>query len=98
MLSLLSPILTLPSIIFGGWTITGVEGIFFLTILSIWILLIAALIPDSPEETWGSMWPLVGYDNVVDALYVRGPWLQRFEELDEIEVQNRMTTAMSNWF
>jgi hypothetical protein len=67
-------------------------------ILSIWALLIASLIPGVSGETWGSMWPLVGYDNAVDSLYVRGPWLQRFRELDEIEAQNRMMTAMNEWF
>jgi hypothetical protein len=44
------------------------------------------------------MWPLVGYDNAIDAIYVRGPWLQRFDELDEMDAQKRMTTAMIDWF
>ena len=98
MLSLLSPILTLPSTIYGGWFSAGFVVIFFLAVLSLWVLLIAAVIPDAPAETWGSMWPLVGYDNAIDSLYVRGPWLQRFQELDDMEAQNRMTAAMKNWF
>ncbi len=71
---------------------------FLLTVLSGPVLLVAALIPSSKEETWGSMWPLVGYDNAIDAIYVRGPWWQRFEELNEVEAQERTTAAMREWF
>lgn len=64
------------------------------TLLGGVVLLAAALIPGNAEETWGSMWPLVGYDNAIDGLYVRGSWRERFEEMDEVEAQKRRTTAM----
>lgn len=44
------------------------------------------------------MWPLAGYDNAIDAIYVRGPWWQRFYELDEQEAADRVTAAMGRWF
>ena len=62
------------------------------------VLLIAALLPEPPDETWGRIWPLAGYDNAIDAIYVRGPWWQRFYELDEQEAQTRVTAAMGGWF
>ncbi len=76
---------------------TSVYPLLF-TLLSGLVLLIAALLPDRQDETWGSMWPLVGYDNAIVALYVRGPWLQRFGELEEAEAQTRTATAMREWF
>jgi 8-oxo-dGTP pyrophosphatase MutT (NUDIX family) len=96
--SQLFPLLPLPLVTFAVQSVPGISGIFYLIVFSAFVLLIAALIPGSPRETWGSMWPLVGYDNAIDAIYVRGPWLQRFEELDELDAQKRMTTAMSDWF
>ena len=69
-----------------------------LTLLSGLVLFVAALLPTTSDESWGSMSPLVGYDNVIDSLYVRGPWLRRFEELDEAEAEKRTRTAMSRWF
>lgn len=96
--SLLAPILPLPFAYFGGVSGLGVVEYFPLFALSGISLLVAALIPAPVGESWGSMWPLVGYDNAIDALYVRGPWLQRFEELDELEAERRTTTAMSEWF
>jgi len=71
---------------------------FLLTLLGGLVLFIASLMPSTEGETWGSMWPLVGYDNAIDAIYVRGPWRLRFEELDEAEAQGRVTTAMGTWF
>ena len=71
---------------------------YFFTISSGLVLFVAALLPEPPDETWGCIWPLAGYDNVIDALYVRGPWQQRFYELDEQEARNRVTTAMGQWF
>ena len=71
---------------------------FLLTLLGGLILFIASLIPSTKGETWGSMWPLVGYDNAIDAIYVRGPWRQRFMELDEMETEGRVTAAMTEWF
>lgn len=87
-----------PFVIIAVESVPVILGIFYLTSFGAFVLLIAALIPGSQGETWGSMWPLVGYDNAIDAIYVRGPWLQRFEELDEMEAQKRMSTAMSDWF
>jgi hypothetical protein len=95
---LLAPILTVSFVVLGGISTGALEIFYPTTILGISVLFIASLIPETSGETWGSMWPLVGYDNAVDGLYVRGPWLQRFQELDEMEAQNRMTTAMSDWF
>jgi hypothetical protein len=66
--------------------------------LGTFAFLMAAILPVNNEDEWGSMWPLVGYDNAIDALYVRGPWWQRFEELDEIDAENRTRTAMNEWF
>ena len=71
---------------------------FFFTASSGMVLFAAALLPEPPDETWGCIWPLAGYDNVIDALYVRGPWWQRFYELDEQEARNRVATAMGEWF
>lgn len=62
------------------------------------ILFVAALTPGPSDETWGSMWPLVGYDNAIDALYVRGPWRQRIYELDQQDQKDRITIAMGKWF
>lgn len=62
------------------------------------LLAFAAILPSSQEEEWGSMWPLVGYDNAIDALYVRGPWLTRFEELEEQERQDEFADGMSRLF
>lgn len=44
------------------------------------------------------MWPLVGYDNAIDAIYVRGPWLLRFEELEEQEKEQRVANGMRRLF
>ncbi len=88
-LSTLAPMVPL---IWSGFLtilVTGLSGL---------VLFAAALMPSNSEETWGSMWPLVGYDNAIDGLYVRGPWWERFRELDELDVQMRTTTAMSDWF
>ena len=90
------------------------EGVFspFLVFLSGWlsvlpfavfesgilVLLIASVLPSRREERWGSMWPLVGYDNVIDAIYVRGPWWARFDELEEQERVNHVTEGMSTLF
>ena len=95
--SLLAPVLALPFSIIGAAGF-GVAVYFPLIILSGAVLFAATLIPETPGEIWGSMWPLVGYDNAIDALYVRGPWLTRFEELDEMEAAYRITIAMSEWF
>ncbi len=88
-LSTLAPMVPL---IWSGFLtilVTGLSGL---------VLFAAALMPSNSEETWGSMWPLVGYDNAIDGLYVRGPWWERFRELDELDAQTRTTTAMSDWF
>ena len=62
------------------------------------VLFVAGLLPRNPDEEWGCMWPLAGYDNAIDAIYVRGPWWQRFYELDEQEAADRVTAAMGRWF
>lgn len=100
-LSLLSMFLPIPMILFGvGALVLG--DVVALGIASVIfggaVLVVAALIPATPGETWGSMWPLVGYDNAIDAIYVRGPWWQRFAELDELDRQRRINTAMDGWF
>jgi len=64
----------------------------------IFLLLIASVLPASDEDEWGSMWPLVGYDNAIDAIYTRGPWWVRFEELEEQERQRRVTEGMNILF
>ncbi|MBI3858714.1 MAG: hypothetical protein HY296_00525 [Thaumarchaeota archaeon] len=66
--------------------------------VAMFALLFAALIPSRESDTWGSMWPLVGYDNAIDAIYTRGPWLTRFDELDEQEALARQQAAMTNMF
>jgi len=44
------------------------------------------------------MWPLVGYDNAIDAIYTRGPWRVRFQELEESETQKNVTSGMISLF
>jgi hypothetical protein len=63
--------------------------------LGIWLLLIASVLPGSEKDEWGSIWPLAGYDNAIDAIYTRGPWLVRFQESDEQEAQQRITSSMT---
>lgn len=96
--SLLAPVFLVPFSVLGGGVGLEVVAFFPLVVFSGMLLFIAALMPGTKGETWGSMWPLVGYDNAIDSLYVRGPWWQRFEELDEMEAERRTTTAMSEWF
>jgi hypothetical protein len=64
----------------------------------VFVLLIAGLLPSRKEEEWGCIWPLSGYDNAIDAIYTRGPWLMRFEELDEIDKERGVSTAMTEMF
>lgn len=71
---------------------------FLFTVTSGFVLFVAAVLPGNPHEVWGSIWPLSGYDNAIDAIYTRGPWWQRFYELDEQEAENRTTAAMATWF
>lgn len=94
----LGPVLAVPFSVIGGPPGIGIAVFTPLLLLSGPVLLLAALLPGTPEETWGSMWPLVGYDNAIDGLFVRGPWWQRFYELDEQEAQNRVAVAMGSWF
>jgi len=96
--SLLAPVFLAPISALGGGMGLEVVAFFPLVVFSGMLLFIATLIPGTKGETWGSMWPLVGYDNAIDSLYVRGPWWQRFEELDDMEAEKRTTTAMSGWF
>jgi len=62
------------------------------------LLLLGAITPSGQGETFGSMWPLVGYDNAIDALYVRGPWLMRFQEMEDLDKQRNVTIAMGLLF
>jgi hypothetical protein len=62
------------------------------------VLFIAAVLPTNAQDEWGSMWPLVGYDNAIDAIYTRGPWWVRFEELDEQERQKGVIDGMNKLF
>lgn len=64
----------------------------------IFILFIVALIPPNSEEKWGSIWPLSGYDNAIDAIYTRGPWLVRFKELDEQDRERGVSSGMATMF
>lgn len=99
--SLLSAILPIPAILFHAEAMVlgyGIAAGTSLVIFSGVVLFVASLIPSTVGETWGSMWPLVGYDNAIDAIYVRGPWWQRFAELDEIDRERRINTAMESWF
>lgn len=66
--------------------------------LGIVVLAVAAILPQSDQDEWGSMWPLVGYDNAIDGIYTRGPWRTRFEELEEQEIQGRVTSGMIGLF
>ncbi len=64
----------------------------------IFVLLLAACLPSNKEEKWGSIWPLSGYDNAIDAIYTRGPWLMRFQELDEFDRERGVSTGMITIF
>ena len=62
------------------------------------LLLLAAILPSGEGEIFGSMWPLVGYDSAIDALYVRGPWMVRFQEMDEMDRERNVTNGMTLLF
>ena len=64
----------------------------------LFLLLLAAVLPSGEGETFGSMWPLVGYDNAIDAPYVRGPWQVRFQEMDEMDRERNVTHGMTLLF
>jgi hypothetical protein len=64
----------------------------------IFLLVIASLLPVNNREEWGSMWPFVGYDNAIDAIYTRGPWWVRFEELEDQERQKEVVDGMTTLF
>ena len=64
----------------------------------IFVLLIASVLPASERDEWGSMWPLVGYDNAIDAIYTRGPWRVRFAELEEQEREQGVVDGMNSLF
>ena len=67
---------------------------------SVWpiLFLVAAIMPTNKDEMWGSMWPLVGYDNVIDGIYTRGPWRIRFAEMDELDREKNVTVGMTSMF
>jgi hypothetical protein len=62
------------------------------------LLVIAALLPESERDSWGSIWPLSGYDNAIDAIYTRGPWRVRYDELADQETQRNVTDGLGNLF
>jgi len=94
-LSLLDPIF-LPFVQFIAGPLT--LPIYIWLQLGIVLLLVAALLPASSEEEWGSIWPLAGYDNAIDAIYTRGPWWARFDELTEEGRQRQITEGISQMF
>jgi len=75
------------SIGYASFTVFGefALGAFVVINSGIFLLMVAELWPASDDDSWGSMWPLVGYDNAVDAICTRGPWLMRSQEADEAE-------------
>ncbi len=42
--------------------------------------------------------PLSGYDSAIDAIYTRGPWLTRFQELGELDRERGVSTGMTTIF
>ena len=84
-----------PFIFLSGWLLI-IPIVFFES--GILLLLVAAVLPSSGEDRWGSMWPLVGYDNAIDGIYTRGPWRVRFQELEESETQKNVTSGMISLF
>lgn len=89
--SIFSPFIVFPS----GW-LSILPIVFFES--GVLLLLVAAVLPSREEDEWGSMWPLVGYDNAIDAIYSRGPWRVRFQELEESETQQNVTSGLINLF
>ncbi len=84
-----------PLVYSSGWL--SILPILFFS-CGIFVLLLASILPASQEDKWGSMWPLVGYDNVIDAIYTRGPWWVRFEELEEQEREQGVVDGMKGLF
>lgn len=66
--------------------------------IAIILLIAASVLPGRESDTWGSTWPLVGYDYAIDAVYTRGPWLIRFQELEDAERERRITDSMTCLF
>jgi hypothetical protein len=66
--------------------------------LGVFALVVASVLPADVKDEWGSMWPLVGYDNAIDAVYTRGPWWVRFAELEEQERTRRVVDGMNGMF
>jgi hypothetical protein len=64
----------------------------------IFVLVIASLLPAREGDAWGCMWPLVGYDNAIDAVYTRGPWWVRFAELEEQARERGVIEGMHRLF
>src|SRR5438445_11382780 len=62
----------------------------------LFLLLLAAVLPSGEGETFGSMWPLVGYDNAIDAPYVAGPWQGRCLEMDGMAAERNVTQGMTH--
>ncbi len=78
----------------GQWTLPVFIGIQ----MGICLLVIAAIIPQKEGEEWGSIWPLAGYDNAIDAIYTRGPWWVRLDELAEQERERGIAAGMNTLF
>jgi hypothetical protein len=76
----------------------AIIGSYTLGFFALILFLVVGAAPSNETEEWGSMWPLVGYDNAIDAVYTRGPWRIRFEEMDELDVQKNITEGMTMMF
>jgi len=89
------------------WMLAGIWGplggeLFLPLFLPTWMwmpfFVVSALIPGSDRDDWGSIWPLSGYDNAIDAIYTRGPWLVRYEELEELEAERNVADGLNSLF
>lgn len=73
-------------------------GIYMLGFFALILFLVVGATPSNEAEEWGSIWPSVGYDNAIDAIYTRGPRRIRFEEMDELDVQKNIIDGMTTTF
>ena len=88
--------------IFSPFLVYSSGWLAFLPILTsssgVFVLFLASVLSTSEDDRWGSMWPLVGYDNAIDAIYTRGPWWARFEELEQQARERAVTTSKQRLF
>lgn len=57
-------------------------------------LFVAALLSSRGQDSWGSIWPLIGRDVAIDGIYTRGQWHVRYQETDEQDRARSVTTGM----